>query len=626
MTHREDFRTGFLKRLVKDSAGNTIAIVAASTLPMLAMVGGGVDISRAYMTKTQLQSACDAGVLAGRRAMSKTSEYSSAEKAKANAMFNFNLNASGSQAEDVSFTSSDNDDGQVLGSAEATMPTTIMKIFGKTDIDLSVDCMAELQLANVDVMFVLDVTGSMGSPASKIQGLRDAVRDFHSTLAGAIVSEDTRVRYGFVPYSTTVNAKDLLNDSTYPMSKNYFVSTAPYQTKVAAFDVPGYPVKTKTTPDPTTANDSSISSQNTCNNKSDQTSVSGSAPSNTVTTVNSWSWSNKKCVKTTTTTTRTYYNTPVFFFSGWKYKQDSINTANFKNFSSVPLVTDLTSGVDLGSSYLATKGEYDMEQLGALASIPGATKSSFTWNGCLEERNTVQTDDFDPVPDGAYDLDLNLEPDSDQTRWKPMWPAVEYYRGVGVSQATSGTAASAPCPSPMQMFRTIEMSSTTVPGWLNTYLNNLVATGNTYHDIGMIWGGRLGSSRSVFADNVNEGIEEGTVKSVSRHLVFMTDGVMEPARQVYNAYGVEQNDNRIGPSGASNTDLAAIHGLRFRAACDAAKAEGFIIYVVGFGTSITDDLKYCSTDNRYYYAKDTTKLRDTFKFIASQVADLRLGQ
>jgi len=150
-----------------DRSGNVLAITAASLIPMMALIGGGVDVSRAYMARTQLQSACDAGVLAGRRAMSKTGDYGNSEKAKANTMFTFNFNPSTFDATNVSYVTEDNDDGQVLGTATATVPTLVMKLFAKRTIDLSVDCMAELQIGNADIMFVLDTTGSMGNSASR---------------------------------------------------------------------------------------------------------------------------------------------------------------------------------------------------------------------------------------------------------------------------------------------------------------------------------------------------------------------------------------------------------------------------------------------------------------------------
>ena len=625
MTHREEFRNGSFARLITDRAGNTLAIVAAATLPMVALIGGGVDVSRAYMAKTQLQAACDAGVLAGRRAMAKSGEYNTAERTKANSMFNFNFDGNTVNASGVSFETDDNDEGQVTGTATADVPTAVMYIFGKTEIPLEVGCMAELQLANVDVMFVLDTTGSMAG--TKIQGLRDAVRDFHKTIAEAVTDDETRVRYGFVPYSTTVNAKELLTSGKMPTS--YFRNDTPYQTRVALFNTEGSVVGNVSSSEKTYTD--TRYNRSDCRDKSEQlVSSSGSAPNDVTTVTHKWDWIGNRtsgyCQRTETTKVTSYRK--VYYFTRWRYKQASVNTSTFRGFSDVSIATSLSTS----SSYIYASDidaahssrEYTVEEL-ARMTIPGMGKStSPQWNGCIQERDTVQTDDFTPVPDDAYDLDINLTPESEETRWRPMWPAIAYYRSPGVTVANSGTVPTAYCPAPMKLFRDIDLTgtSTDVPDWLDDYLDDdLVAVGNTYHDIGMIWGARLGSPHGIFEDNVNA----DDPKNVSRHLIFMTDGKMEPNRERLTAYGIEQSDNRIGPVDASDSDLALLHGLRFRVACDAAKKEGYTIYVVGFGTSITDDLKYCSSGGRYYYSSNTTQLRNTFKFIASQVADLRLG-
>src|SRR5260221_14085604 len=58
---------GFLAKLAGESSGNTIAIVAAAIAPLLAIVGGGIDMGRGYLSESRLQQACDAGVLAARK-------------------------------------------------------------------------------------------------------------------------------------------------------------------------------------------------------------------------------------------------------------------------------------------------------------------------------------------------------------------------------------------------------------------------------------------------------------------------------------------------------------------------------------------------------------------------------
>ena len=60
---------GVMSRLIGSEEGNIIALFAASIIPVIGLVGGGVDMSRIYLTHTRLQGACDAGALIGRKMM-----------------------------------------------------------------------------------------------------------------------------------------------------------------------------------------------------------------------------------------------------------------------------------------------------------------------------------------------------------------------------------------------------------------------------------------------------------------------------------------------------------------------------------------------------------------------------
>src|SRR5436190_14032923 len=81
---------GFLTRLRSHSRGNTLAILGAALVPLAAMIGSGVDMSRAYMAKTRLQSACDAAALAGRRIMQNDTLNDTVTN-EATRFFNFNF-------------------------------------------------------------------------------------------------------------------------------------------------------------------------------------------------------------------------------------------------------------------------------------------------------------------------------------------------------------------------------------------------------------------------------------------------------------------------------------------------------------------------------------------------------
>ncbi len=242
--------TGVLSRLLRDQSGNILAMTAAAVLPMLAVIGGAVDMSRIYMTRSRLQAACDAGVLAGRKAMTTTT-YTAAAKLRAEAMFNFNFNSANYQATGTTFPTSANSQGTVIGSATTKLPTVLMKIFGKNNTDISVECSADLQVPNIDVVMVLDVTGSMsecpdgsncgGGSGSKIVALRAAVKNFYTTLKSNIPAGSlAQIRLGFVPYSQTVNGSGMFKSSPdtakgeLPLS--HLADTMTVQSRVANFN------------------------------------------------------------------------------------------------------------------------------------------------------------------------------------------------------------------------------------------------------------------------------------------------------------------------------------------------------------------------------------------------------
>ena len=219
---------GLLHRLARDRAGNSFLLIAASLIPIAGVIGGGLDMGRAYVSKSKLQSACDAGALAGRKSM-VGNIWSAAALDAADSYFNVNfmIGKYGTTNLTKSFASAD---GQtVTGQATAKVPTTLMKIFGFNEIDLNVSCQAVLNLPNTDVMFVLDTTGSMlntnpGDSTNRITSLRSAVQSFHSTIESA-KPPGTQARYGFVPYSTTVNVGYLMNSA-------WMVDNWTYQSRV----------------------------------------------------------------------------------------------------------------------------------------------------------------------------------------------------------------------------------------------------------------------------------------------------------------------------------------------------------------------------------------------------------
>lgn len=664
-----------LARLLADRAGNAMAIVTLTMFMVITLAGLGTDMSRAYLAKTSLQNACDAGVLAGRKAMAATGAYSTTETAKAVKMFNFNYHKGETETQTPTFTSSADTTGHVNGTATTTMPTTLMKLFGYTSLPLSVNCSAELQMANADVMFVLDTTGSMADNAdgtgctgtcttSKIAGLRSAIRSFYTTVAGAVTDKaNTRIRFGFVPYAMTVNATNLISSGVLPT--NNFVDSWPYQSKLVKFSTtptyigtPGAPVNsTETYGSAITQSDCTNYQKNAYPTAGSNPVNSGTAPANTTsTTYSAKSWTATKsgsttgtCVRNKSVVTTTYVTR--YLATSYRYIQDTYDVRPFKaydtsaktfpGFNAVPVATGITlyDGCcnAATASYVSNQPSsanpfYDIRDLAtgttATGTIGNVSTSNTTWGGCIEERSTQPNLTWTTIPANAYDMDLTNAPNTsnDATRWRPYLADLEYWRGSYTTSVDTTTATSTQtnyCPQPMMQFTTVDTNDPkTVPSWLDSYVNTLVPNGGTYHDIGMMWGARLGNPLGMFSANVNA----GNLPSVSRHIIFMTDGTMQNYPSNYTAWGVTQYDGRDAPTSTADTTLVNYHNNRFLAACTMAKNMGYTIWVIGFGQTLTTQMKSCATANRAYYASDTSALTTTFQYIAGQVADLRINK
>ncbi len=624
----------FLSRLARNRAGNVLAITAAVIPPILVLVGGGIDMSRAYMTQAALQNACDAGVLAGRRAQAKSGSWSTTEQTKAQRMFGFNFQgtASSAAASSTVFTPTDTGSGVISGTATTTMPTTVMKMFGTNSFTLTANCSAEFQISNIDVMLVLDTTGSMAcepdgsncssGPDSKIEGLRTAIRSFYTTIATAVpAGGTTRVRFGFVPYSGTVNMRTLVAAGDIPSS--YFTASTNYQTKIANFTEPNY---IGTIGPETTVNVTSTqTSNNRCNNWANANDLvtGGPKPAETVTTDYakvSYNSRTNQCTRAERTYTTTY-TIGSYSLRDYTYKQSAVDTTTLRTLAAVPMVTAIAS-----NATVQTSGSYDMFQLAALSGSTGLTVSDQTWAGCIEERSTVNTQFTNyTAPAGANDHNLTYAPTSDATRWHPYFGRMVFNRGQVAPRTTSGviTSTGEYCTPAAMRFTTVDTTApNTVPSWLETYLGTLVARGNTYHDIGMVWGARLANPGGIMSTNVNA----GNLSSVSRHIIMLTDGDMRPNNDVYNAYGMESMDARVAPAGTSDTDLITFHNARFLTACQTAKNMGYTIWFIAFGQSLTTEMESCVANGGgdALFADNPADLQSQFQDIASRIADLRL--
>ena len=632
-----DHHTPVLRRLAHDRSGNTLALIAASVLPILAMVGGGVDMGRSYLSNSRLQQACDAGVLAARKKLGSAAVVTGevpADVASVGAKF-FNLNfrdtAYGTRDRDFQMTLEE--DYSISGVARVAVPTTIMGIFGYSSVDLQVECQAKLNFSNTDVMMVLDTTGSMAevNPSDsvpRIDVLRSVVKSFHGQLESA-KKPGTRMRYGFVPYSTNVNVgfqlksdwivdeweyhgrenKDTGASRDYDVYDTQYAFVSGTATAIVAYSATACPASTAAW----TSLSYSVDADGTergrtringiaysCNIGSDGSNliVSGTDYDNYT-----YDWSQRK----TGTETRPVYN--------WFYKQMPFDVSFVKGASgNDPLVP----------------GAIEVLMDGYPSPTPLNLTASF--RGCIEERDTYEIDDYDSVDlSKALDLDLDLVPIAGvpATQWRPMLHELSFepemwWDGTGRFKSPANSEDNylmaqwggfSACPA--QAHKLDEMTPTEV----DDYLNTLSTAGSTYHDIGMIWGGRFLSPTGIFADE-NADLAG---KPTSRHMIFLTDGLTAPLDVSYGTYGIEPLDERRWSEKSSQSLTDVVEG-RFGVACREVKKRNITVWVIGFGTSLNPIMTECAGPGHFFEASDATQLNQVFSRIAESIGDLRVSK
>ncbi len=150
------------------------------------------------------------------------------------------------------------------------------------------------------------------------------------------------------------------------------------------------------------------------------------------------------------------------------------------------------------------------------------------------------------------------------------------------------------------------------PTQLKETIDTMVASGHTYGNYGMVWGGRVLSSDFPF----EEGVEWGN-QYWRKAIVMMTDG-NNTMHNRYSLYGPTQ-DHSI-----SVTDL----NRRFVEVCDDLKEKGVLIYTVTFygaNNNTKDYYRECATAESYYHdAPDQQDLIDVFETISRELSNLHI--
>jgi Flp pilus assembly protein TadG len=325
----------------------------------------------------------------------------------------------------------------------------------------------------------------------------------------------------------------------------------------------------------------------------------------------------------------------------WTYQPRTIDVSALKN------------GAEWNNSFTIpnlahANGNYNLSGANSSTYLLTPGSMTVTWDGCIEERDTVANTDGNPSDDwnsyptspaNAYDMDIDLVPSNNATRWKPALDQVIWARRSGSTNTTDPVTTTSDLSqnlgfhdcgvTPSRLLT--QYSGATGASNIRDYINTLVPNGNTYHDIGLLWGARLMSPTGIFASD-NATTPGGA--QIQRHMIFMTDGDTANTYNNYASYGIEWWDRRqVSPSGLTNSQyqdkLEANNNARAAALCTAIKNKGITLWVISYGSGVSGStvtrLRNCATSSAYFFqASNATALITQFRTIADKISQLRL--
>ena len=618
-----------LPTFFKSDHGNIAMMFALSLIPLMIGAGVGLDFARAMLVRQQMGEALDAAALA---VGSTTGLSQSDAQALAQKYFNSNYTVDKTDygTPTVSIPASGyNSKGSVIITASDTMPTVLVKLIGITSLPVTTSSNVVWGQTRLWVALVLDNSGSMAqgdSSGSKMAALKNGANSLLGILQNASTTAGD-VRVSIVPFVNNVNMKWSKSDGTalddsvidwmnwecrpQKVSDDYDCRD-PLQTTDAVLG--GHPLNSFGPGDncpfnvnyfcaPSPTNDSSCTSltnQGDClaNIPSSGTYSGFICPSmhiqNSQGGVNFHMYNGCWVATTTSTSIVNGYAANCNGYTSTTCGCTIAPSTGFFGIASGNYVC-VIQPVILGTGSSATcsghastncgcataGGYFSTNFFGASSgtnvclakawNTTWVTNSHSTWKGCVMDR----------YPD--YDI-ANTAPST----------SIQHTLFPAENNAYCDTAVT-----PLSY------------DWTNlsAQVNAMVANGATNQAIGIAHGWQTLTPGDPYG-------VPAVPDNTTRYIIFFSDGL----NTLHRWYGDGISEG---------TTLDGYIDAREKAACDAAKADGIVIYSIyvniGNTSGNSAPLQYCASDATKYYAlTSTTALVTTFQQIAQEISNLRV--
>ncbi|WP_244593538.1 TadE/TadG family type IV pilus assembly protein [Methylopila sp. Yamaguchi] len=211
-----------LHRFIRSDSGATAPLLGLIGLVLIGCMGIAIDIGRSMIVRTRLYDSLDAAGLAVANRISTVNPTAEATKfVKANFVDNF------AGARVTAVTATPNADKSVLAlTATATMPTSFMRLFGQDLVTVKATSEVTRKLTGLEVVMVLDNTGSM-----EVSSSMPALKDAANLLVDQLFGDQTTAKnlyVGLVPFSQAVNIGTSVARTAWVKPSTLLNTTHPY--------------------------------------------------------------------------------------------------------------------------------------------------------------------------------------------------------------------------------------------------------------------------------------------------------------------------------------------------------------------------------------------------------------